>query len=67
MNKNGEKLAIVGCREASLSGALNEVYKDRNITESQMNIVFRIIVRLYNFFASRMPFNFILPTTKVGE
>ncbi len=61
-----EKITVKGCKEANISGALNELYRDRNIT-SQPSDILRFIVKIYNFFVSRSPLCYILSPTKIGE
>lgn len=67
MDSLNEKVFIKSCKEVNLSGALNEVYKDYNITNRSPNIFVKMGLRLYNFFVSRAPLSYIFSTTKVGE
>lgn len=67
MINHAEKITVKGCKEANISGALNELYKDRNITQQSSNIFIRFIVKIYNFFVSRSPLCYILSPTKIGE
>jgi len=67
MNDTNMKIAVKGCKEANLSGALNELYKDRNLSKQPSNVIGRAIVKVYNFFVSRAPLSYLLSSTQIGE
>jgi hypothetical protein len=61
------KIAVKGCKEVNLSGALNELYKDRNLSKQPSTLIGRTLVRVYNLFVSRAPLSYLLSSTQVGE
>lgn len=61
------KVGVKGCQEEILSGALNEIYKDRNIKSKPNNILLRLVIKIYNFFVSRLPLSYLFGTTNIGE
>lgn len=67
MNNHNLKVAVKGCKEVNLSGALNELYKDRNMAAQPSSLVGRVLVRVYNFLVSRAPLCYLLNSTQVGE
>lgn len=67
MNDANIKISVKGCKEANLSGALNELYKDRNLSKQPSTVIGRAFVKIYNFFVSRAPLSLLLSSTQIGE
>lgn len=66
MNNTALKATVKGCKEINLSGALNEVYKDRNMAAEPPNFIGRILLRLYNMLVSRAPLCYLVNSTQIG-
>jgi hypothetical protein len=57
---------IRGTKEADLSGALNEVYRDIQKQQVSSNLFISIVRNIYNYTVSRLPFSWIFNPTTIG-
>jgi hypothetical protein len=61
------KITVKDCKEVNLSGALNELYKDQNLSKHPSTWIGRALIKVFNLFVSRAPLSYLLSSTQIGE
>jgi hypothetical protein len=61
------KVEVRGVKKSAFSGILTETFKSTDKKSTSSNFVVRVLVSVYNFIASRMPFGLVLSPTAIAK